>query len=712
MKNVSKTAVALVLVLGYATSALAQAVPTTRLATTNWEGAGVTPNGGIPARTTICATLAAATYSNGASDASAALQSAIDGCTLGQTVSLGAGTFWLGNVVYINKGITVRGAGPGVTIVRNNNGSTRDTTTQSVAFGDQTGLFIIGSSQFPHFLNTGLKTLTGNGSKGSSTVTLDSVSGLTVGDYVLLSEDHYSTATWVSKPNAGGSANGYQNFASDKVRWAKHRNILTDAVTSVTSDAGTDRITTNSPHGLTGGVPVWFNSHSGTFSPSASDGIYRARDIISSTVFTLQPASWDGSLVDITSGSTSGTIESGRFTNGDNLAPGAAPDDPTLSALGWFSRGYGHVYGEIKRITAINSLTLTFESPLIDDYRTAYGAQVAVSDTVFVENAGLEDMTLHKGAAGSARFLAAAKSWLKNVEIYEWYEPAIDISMAYRIEVQGNYVRYSSWPYPGGASYAIRLANQASEVLIWNNILIDSNKNMVANAAGAGSVVAYNYTDDAHIFNYQTWQEVGINGSHFPGGHHMLFEGNWSPNADSDFTHGSSFSHTFARNWLTGQRTNFTDTDNARTIGLGFGSTDMSFVGNVLGRSGQMGSWVLDAGTTFGSNKYIYKLGYDPVQFDQEADPNVTGSFVDGDNYNYLTPGIRTAAAASVPSSYFLAAKPSFFGSCTWPWIDATGSTKTYTLPAKARFDAGQPLNTAADQCTSTGVKVRLRRGN
>ncbi len=32
-----------------------------------------------------------------------------------------------------------------------------------------------------------------------------------------------------------------------------------------------------------------------------------------------------------------------------------------------------------------------------------------------------------------------------------------------------------------------------------------------------------------------------------------------------------------------------------------------------------------------------------------------------------------------------------FFGSGTWPWVDPTGTTKVYTLPAKARYEAGRP---------------------
>ena len=51
--------------------------------------------GGIPSRTTICATVDAAAYGDGSTDATAAIQSAIDGCPERQVVLLPAGTYRL-----------------------------------------------------------------------------------------------------------------------------------------------------------------------------------------------------------------------------------------------------------------------------------------------------------------------------------------------------------------------------------------------------------------------------------------------------------------------------------------------------------------------------------------------------------------------------------------------------------------------------------------
>src|SRR4051794_40514362 len=47
---------------------------------------------------------------------------------------------------------------------------------------------------------------------------------------------------------------------------------------------------------------------------------------------------------------------------------------------------------------------------------------------------------------------------------------------------------------------------------------------MVVRSSGAGSVVAHNYMDDGFISWQENWQEIGLNGSHMVGSHHMLFE--------------------------------------------------------------------------------------------------------------------------------------------------------------------------------------------
>jgi len=82
---------------------------------------GMMAVGGIPARSAICATISP----SGASDDTLRIQAAINVCQTGQVVQLTAGTFLIngGNYLVINKGITLRGAGPGQTTLAKTDGA-------------------------------------------------------------------------------------------------------------------------------------------------------------------------------------------------------------------------------------------------------------------------------------------------------------------------------------------------------------------------------------------------------------------------------------------------------------------------------------------------------------------------------------------------------------------------------------------------------------
>lgn len=707
MRRKSVWSCAIVLLMAW--PAGAQPVPLTRLATANWQTAGVTPNGGIPARTTICATLRASTYNDGVNDAAPGIQAAVTACPVGQTVLLSAGTFKVLSVITVNKGITVRGAGAGVTTLKKTNGVVRPARVSvgQPTAGDPSAIFIVGASPFPHFQNGSAVTLTANATQGARSVTLASVAGLSVGQFVEVAEDQFYTGTWQTMPLTSGAANPYQVWGGDRVNFSRYRLAAAPSATVVSSQAIGDTITTAVAHHMPVNALIWLNtSHVGaTFSPAYTDGKYFIVTVPTSTTMTLKTYE-SQTAVDITIGGTGGGIESGRAYTTFSAGPADGP-------LGWFNRGLGYLYGEVKEISAIVGRTVTFTSPFTDTYRTTHAAKVAISDTAYTSNAGIESMTLFGGARGAIEFLAAAKSWAKNVEIVEWGGHGIEILASHRIEVTGCYIRRAAWPVPGGGGYAIALTDNSSEALITNTITIDTNKNIVANAGGAGSVVSYNYFDDSYIWYDETWQEVSANASHFAGPHHVLFEGNRAVNFDSDFTHGSAYSHTILRNHLVGTRLNVPGSVNSRTLGLNNYQKNFSAIGNVLGLPGQMTGWLLTYAGSWFTEKFIYKIGYEAGDANQAEETSTTTSFIEGDNYNYLNNNIRTAATDVVPNSYYLSAAPSFFGTCAWPWVTSRASTKYATLPAKARYDAGQGNDTVTDRCgavsSGAGIRRRLR---
>jgi hypothetical protein len=579
--------------LGLATDARAQRrtpiIPPDRA--TIWQPGVV---GGIPPRTTICASLDASTYGNGSAEASAGIQAAINACPAGQVVKLSAGTFRINTShLLIAKGITLRGAGATATILRKTNGA----SPGSYQPPDAQPIVIVGPNRWPGPDNSTARNLTADGANGAYAVTLSSAAGFAAGQFVLLDEDDYATAAWTALPNRNGQPTSVRIFATDRVVWQRHN-------------------------------------------------------------------------------------------------PAAPEDDPFPAANGWFSRP-GRPLSEIKEVASISGNTVTFTTPLHLAYRVSKAAQLTrfTGANVHVKLAGVEDLAVVGGSDGAIRFEAAAYSWAKNIGNSVWLGESVAINNSFRVELRDSYLHDAAWPYPGGGGYAISLAKASADVLIENNIVRQTNKVMVARSSGAGTVVGYNYMDDGLIGYDESWQEVGINGSHMVGAHHMLFEGNYSFNYDSDNTHGNAIYHTVFRNHLSGFRRTYPGLGNARTGGLMYGSWWHSFVGNVLGRQGSMQSWVYEDASYPWGGPTIWKLGYDPIHWEQDADPKVLATVFRDGNFDWLTGQIRwNTAAHSLPPSLYLTAKPAFFGALPWPWVTPTGTQKTFTLPAKARFESGNPF--------------------
>ncbi len=91
----------------------------------------------------------------------------------------------------------------------------------------------------------------------------------------------------------------------------------------------------------------------------------------------------------------------------------------------------------------------------------------------------------------------------------------------------------------------------------------------------------------------------------------------------------------------------------------------------------------------------IYLMGWNDLP-NQIYDPTVISTVLIDGNYDYLTNSLKWApsdTARVLPSSLFLTGAPTFFSGYTWPWVNPTGTPPLlYTLPAKARYDAGTPF--------------------
>jgi hypothetical protein len=140
----------------------------------DWRLAGIP--GGIPRRTTICATVDAATYGRGNVDATAAIQAALDACPAGQVVLLPAGTYATTDTVHLRTDKTLRGAGPGKTVLRYEGSATRSVLDMRGSF--YWDVYGIGTTF----------ALPDGAAKDDRRVTLSATGGIAVGDMLLIDQ--------------------------------------------------------------------------------------------------------------------------------------------------------------------------------------------------------------------------------------------------------------------------------------------------------------------------------------------------------------------------------------------------------------------------------------------------------------------------------------------------------------------------------------------
>jgi hypothetical protein len=625
---------------------------------------------------------------------------------------LNPGTFIVNNYLLIRTPITLRGSGRGTTILNKTNGAhARLSTIVSGTHGihtpqdpgsythDAKPVVIVGPSRYQGPGNS-TRSLTADGQQGAYSVTIANASGYAAGQFVLL--DELSGASWQPVPTGFGCANNKVN--SSFTGSISGSTMTVTAIGSPSYPTAFYAIYPGDYLSVGAANTTVVAQLSGTPNGIGTYSVTPGGQSVSSTTINTggpcPPLAWQGDRISWNFhwprqvfGDDAGSSNiSGPF----DTTPGVPP-----ASMAWFCRT-DRCTNEIKEIASVSGNTITFTSPLTIGYRVSHSAQL--TRYTHVTNAGIENLSMYGGADGELRFESAAYSWAKAVEVTQWLGEGVAINNSFRIEVRDSYLHTGSWPEPGGAGYIVSLARGSSEVLIEDNVLIDGNKDMVMRSSGAGSVVAYNYADDSWDFDTPAWVEVGLNASHMAGSHHVLFEGNYGQNFDSDNTHGNSIYMTVFRNVLAGQRRSFTDQGNIRTVGLMYGSWGDSFVGNVLGRSGQMSGWSYtnhamscdaSGNNCTGNNgawddKNIWKLGYDSGRWNMYPDPTVLSTVIRDGNYDFLTNSQRwhnTPGGFAIPNSMYLTSKPAFFGNNPWPWVDPTTGA-IYTLPAKAWYDS------------------------
>jgi hypothetical protein len=417
--------------------------------------------------------------------------------------------------------------------------------------------------------------------------------------------------------------------------------------------------------------------------------------------------------------------------------------------------------GQIVEITGIAGNRIAFSPGLYSAY---VNAPVAVPFSMSTTHAGVEDLQVYANNTGyDANFgmSACAYCWIKGVESNYTDGDHVEVQWGYRDEIRDSYFSNSFLHMPGPHDSDIRVGLKTSAILIENNIIERTHQSILVQYGAAGNVIGYNYT----MGEFDTGApDYVVGGIFFHGAHPQfnLLEGNVITKIDSDSTWGTSSQTTAYRNWVVGTsricspmsgRSVVTCSGTnghygfqaARAIQMSYLSTLNNFVGNVIG-SMQMQSLTrsgrLLAQTA--SVEYPSVRSYDDVAygwsfgFGKESDDgkdtgcsgglppcHLTGTsstdFFHG-NYNNIGPSITWSSGITheLPASFYLPAKPAWWGSLPYPAIgpDVHGKVgpgqHSYGNPARTCYldvmhgsegGAGGPLTFNAKACYGTASK-------
>lgn len=237
--------------------------------------------------------------------------------------------------------------------------------------------------------------------------------------------------------------------------------------------------------------------------------------------------------------------------------------------------------------------------------------------------------------------------------------------------------------------------------ILWQGVALDARASAALVDANPGSyyldsgadILWMRLPDDSDLS--EPVVQIGIRLLCFTGhGAHpqwTLLEGNKVFKVHADSIHGSASSWTMLRNWIRGEETNRT-TFGWGCINLDSWNYHMNVVGNVLGHPAMSG-WnyqedaVEDDSDT---DKSIYAFNYSGYNegYTYEGTNSLKTVLRHG-NFDYATATTNWdagIATRSITNSYYLTAKPSWFGSHAWPPIGHdTSGRYTNQLPAEAR---------------------------
>jgi hypothetical protein len=593
---------------------------------TKWQP-GVTYNGGIPARTTLCATLSPL---GGSSDDTPQIQNAVNACPMGQTVKLNAGTFNInGSAIQMKSNVTLRGSGPGVT------------TLNSTGNGTPGTLVLVGTLYY-HWVDG--RNLTADAAKDATSVTVSNTSGLSPGEIVVVDE--------LYDPNLTKYDHSAQLTGGDYLGWGECKCYHSDG--TCRTDSGTN-------------CPVMSGGWTAQGAMNASRPIGQVMEI----------ASVSGSTVTFTTPfhqtyRVNHTAHIARFGHNDN----------TLTQV---VTGAG-----IEEMTMVNGGGTDSAGPLAFDVAShswARHIEILHSTAANVLFNGafqceLRDSYIHETTdpnPGGAGYAIAVDAYSADNLVENNISWAFNKVIVMRDSGGGNVIGYNYMQDGYGQGYPTlpEVGINASHMATSHHELFEGNE-------------AHNFSSDTTWGNtiYITALRNHLTGLRIAHPGLLASISDQGNRRAIDISDGDKW-FSFVGNVLgcSAKNTCANEGDSACQCA----SLDVAMPGGQTGQtswqyepssdsSQNAMMWKLYTADTPAQSTLLRMGNFDWVTKSQKW-PGTGG---------IGTPDSPPNPLPTIPASFYLKSKPAFMGSHTWPWVDPSSGT-AYVLPARLRFQSTNP---------------------